>query len=96
MASEAFCQGREKLPCLWVFDGDPAALTGGSEQQASYAALLGALRPTLAPGAHFLGADAPPQPFVGAQLLLSGVCSQGGGKEGKPLCIPLPHHPMER
>ena len=51
----AFCAGRERAPCLWVYDGDPAALTGGEEQVQSYAALLSALRPNLAPGAPFCG-----------------------------------------
>ena len=48
-------------------------------------ALLGALRPKLKAGDHFLGRDLPEQPFVGAQLLLTGTCES---KSGKSLCAP--------
>ena len=84
LTSEVFCAGRERSSCLWVYDGDDSMLPG-DDQKKSYAALLGALRPKLKAGDHFLGRDLPEQPFVGAQLLLTGTCES---KSGKSLCAP--------
>lgn len=83
-AADLVCNGREGQKCLWVYDG--MARKGWTQTvPQEYRNLLVRLRPALAREAPFLGDRAPLQPFIGAQLLLEGLCSQP--VDGKSMCL---------